>query len=497
MNNNEKCCLQGCPNKGIIPLNRIEGQIKIRKDLVGTYPREWKLCKDDFEKLVKTIRCCISNCSQTATQFEVTPSRRAGLVFREDCPHYQLCIHHAQKYSELADSQPIKREPEMPDAQMPPNKKQADDDSATECNDAMNSDTSTEVHEENQENGQNNTNGEGVKEEMIMEMNNNENVNVVKNEMNVENNNNNNNSNLNGVEKNDKNEKIEKNVNEKNEMKEENNVIETKEERDAIEMERIKEMLQTKEINQVTPTPHQEVKQNEMEIEKKGENEKEGNEVNEMKEEKKENNEMKETKEIKDLKESIETKMKEEVVEEKHCCISNCNAEVSGEVPIIQPLHFHICSQHLNKIIKLWKISLLQKQVVLDQECLDLIKENVGENNPLYQYTNPTSNDVKCALCCGLYSTEETYNCSFCPFTFCVECFKHLCLTLGCPQQFISNKARWKCFVCSRCEENQMQRNVFVKEQLMSLLEILKKKLDEGCLIGTSEDELKEFIESV
>ena len=490
MNNYDKCCLQGCVKQGTIPLSRIEGIIKIRKDLVGTYPRDWKLCTDDFERLVKTIRCCVDGCTQQATPFEVTPSRKSQVKIRSDCPHYQLCLLHANKFSELVDKQPIKRQPEIPvEHVMPPMKKQADYDSATESNEVVNSDTSTEVHDEE------NIPMEFVKEEPIQQ-NQPKEIPPKGNEI------------------------VESKVNVKEEIpvKKETEIQETKEQRDAKEIERLKEMLQSKEINQIsqgnqmtqinqitTIVPPTQPKETTETVEQKTQpTQTETTEVKENKEnnpiEIKEKRESKEINEIKnEMKEGNEMKMKEEIVEERHCCISNCDAEVSGEVPIIQPLHFHICSNHLNKIIKLWKVSLLQKQVVLDEECQTLIKENVGDNqnNPLYQYTNPSSNDVKCALCCGFYSTEETYNCSFCPFTFCVECFKHLCLTLGCPQQFISNKAKWKCFVCSRCEENQMQRNVFIKEQLISLLEILKKKLDEGCLIGTNEDELREFIESV
>ena len=136
----------------------------------------------------------------------------------------------------------------------------------------------------------------------------------------------------------------------------------------------------------------------------------------------------------------------------------------------------------------------------MNQECLNLIHSNVDENdktNPFNNYKNPVQNDVKCALCCGLYSTDESYNCAFCPFTFCIECYKHLCLTVGTPQQFISNKAHWKCFVCAKCERDKMERDIFIKQHLEKLLEILKNKINDGYIVGTSTEELKEFLNSI
>ena len=123
---------------------------------------------------------------------------------------------------------------------------------------------------------------------------------------------------------------------------------------------------------------------------------------------------------------------------------------------------------------------------------------SVSEANPLYHYKeNSNNNDVKCALCCGLHKQKDSYNCCFCPFTFCVECYKHLCLTSGTPQQFISNKAKWKCFVCSCSENEKKERNVFIKEQLEKMIPFIEGKIKEGCVIGKSEEELSEFVETM
>ena len=128
---------------------KIEGKIKIKKDLVGTIPRDWKLCKEDFSHIVKSMRCCVEGCPDCASLYEISPARKTMVKTKPDCAHSQLCVLHAQKYSELADKKPIKREPVAPtEKMMPPTKKQADDeDTVTETNDD-NSDTSTEVHNE-------------------------------------------------------------------------------------------------------------------------------------------------------------------------------------------------------------------------------------------------------------------------------------------------------------------------------------------------------------
>ncbi|BFU23308.1 hypothetical protein EHI8A_002110 [Entamoeba histolytica HM-1:IMSS-B] len=447
------CCIAGCKNQGEFPLSKIQGTVKIKKELINTIPREWKICKNDFDNMLKQMECCIEHCDKMACPLEVSPSKLSQVNLKNDCCHHQLCTFHATKYSDIITPTPIKREVQTTDVQLPQQKKQAEDeDTITESN-QHNSDTDTST--ETRDDGDNNpTTGEEKNEKI----------------------------------KNEKSITVPAEPNQSTFMETEKNNNYGKE--TSLRREGGEE--QKTEASKIYPQESKE--ENKTLVE--------GSIVNDE-------NKIKEDivgASCEDIKNSekpqinLEAHEEEEVNKEEHqCCIDNCNAIVENEIPILQPLHVYVCQNHLDEIIKLWRVSLLQHQIVLNDECLELLKKGTGENiyNPLYNYTNPMQNDVKCALCCGFYKKEETYNCSFCPFTFCVECYKRLCLTLGTPQQFISNKARWKCFVCSCCEPAAMNRNVFIKKQLELLIPIIEARISDGCVIGKSADELKEFVDSI
>ncbi|ELP94235.1 hypothetical protein EIN_186620 [Entamoeba invadens IP1] len=415
------CCIAGCTNDAEFPLRKIQGTVNIKKELINTLPREWKICKPDFIRLLKTMECCIDLCDKTPTFYEMPESKLNLVSLKSECSHHQLCLFHANKYCEQFNQQPNSRPPVA--AQPPVEKRLADDeDTVTESNQQNNSDTDTSTE---------------TREEVIPQPTTAPFTTIPSVAVHVP-------------------EPI------KEEKPAEPKKVEPKK-RGLIIEDGSDEVQLTK--KKVEPT-------------------KEHAPQRHMDEEIRKN-------------EKTEQKVEEQIKEEHHCCVDNCNSLVQHEIPILQPLHVYVCQGHLSDIVKLWRISLMSHQIVLNEECLQLVRVIDNQMNPFWKYENPGQNDVKCALCCGYYNKEETYNCSFCPFTFCVECYKHLCLTLGTPQQFISNKARWKCFVCSCCEQDKMERNNFIKQQLKTLLSVVDVRLKDGCVIGKSQEELKEFVDSL
>ncbi|KAL7715403.1 PHD-type domain-containing protein [Entamoeba marina] len=512
------CCIAGCQNQGDIPLSKIQGVVKVKKELINTVPKDWKLCRKDFEGLLQKMDCCIEFCNKKASSYELPQSKLNLVTLKSDASHKQLCIDHAKKFCDAFNetNAPVKRQIHPPTStDLPPSKKQADEDTVTESNHQSDTETSTETREDGQNGDQTNTVKEVsndnpktdlnskmdettnetqnlVKTEKVDQIKT-EKVEQIKTEMQEEPKEEPKKSSQEIIKEND----IKVEVKNENELKKE--VKESSNENVAMEED-------NPQIKKEEETPTIE-KQESKPLESKEEQENKNSMVEESTEQKKvDDNQVVESKEKQmETEETKEVGSEEKLntddskKEEHHCCINDCQNVAEKQIPILQPLQVHVCSDHLQEVNTLWKLSLLRHEVVLNEECLDLIKQSVNgnEKHPLFNYECKSQNDVHCALCCGFHGQKESYNCSFCPFTFCVECYKHLCLTLGTPQQFISNKARWKCFVCSCCEKDTMGRDKFIKDLLEELLEKIAIKLEEGCVIGTSVDELKEFVKEL
>ncbi|KAL7716006.1 PHD-type domain-containing protein [Entamoeba marina] len=484
------CCVVGCQNQGDIPLSKIQGVVKVKKELINTVPKDWKLCRNDFEGLLKKMDCCIEFCNKKASSFELPQSKLNLVTLKSDASHRQLCVEHSKKYYDNSNevTAPVKRQIHPPtSSDLPPSKKQADEDTVTESNHQSDTETSTETREDGQNGDQTNTVKEASNDNPKTDLNSkmdettNETQNVVKTEkveqIKTEMQEEPKKSSQEIIKENDI--KVEvKNENElKKEVKESSN--------ENVAMEEDNPQIKKEEIPRIEK---QESKPESKEQENKNSMVEESTEqkkvvVNQVVEPKEKQMETEETKEV-GSEEKLNTDDSKK--EEHHCCVNDCQNVVEKQIPILQPLQVHVCSEHLQEVNTLWKLSLLRHEVVLNEECLDLIKQSVNgnEKHPLFNYECKSQNDKVTIVL-------------FVHLLFCVECYKHLCLTLGTPQQFISNKARWKCFVCSCCEKDTMGRDKFIKDLLEELLEKIAIKLEEGCVIGTSVDELKEFVKEL
>ena len=406
-------------------MSRIQGEVLIKKELINTIPKEWTICKNDFEQILKKMSCCIEGCEEQASEYELPLALYNQASIKATCSHHQVCLVHATKYNCVHGT---KRASSPSVAALPPEKKKAEDeDTVTESNQQHN-DTDTDTDEVPEQEGQ-------MKEEVPA-------VAPTK----------------------------------EDELHEPISAVPTE------AKEEIKEENKTENTKEVTPEAAQNAVSPAVEVEPKERLEEEQKELD---------------LEVPETEAPPADNNAEPEKEEGHCYVSECASKQCVNVPILSPIKVFVCNEHLEKIIGNWRLALLQHQVVLNDECLAMVKEAVGDNqmHPLYNYVNPTQNDSKCALCCGLSTSNELYPCHFCPFTFCDECYKRLCLTLGTPQQFLSNKNGWKCFACSNSDH--VDRDVFIKQQLEILLHVIDARLKDGCVIGKSADEQKEFVDSI